>query len=91
MYYVYVFHSLSDDGLYISYSSDLKKRLKQHRAGLSFATSYRVPWKLIYYEAYAEETDGRGRERYLKSGGGRRLLHMQLRCYSKKHPARSTA
>jgi GIY-YIG catalytic domain len=38
---VYVLHSMSDDGLYIGYSSDLKKRLKQHRAGLSFATSYR--------------------------------------------------
>jgi putative endonuclease len=74
---------MSDDGLYIGYSSDLKKRLKQHRAGLSFAISYRGPWKLIYYEAYAEETDARGRERNLKSGRGRRLLHMQLRCYFK--------
>lgn len=46
---------MSDDGLYIGYSSDLKKRLKQHRAGLSFATSYRGPWKLIYYEAYAKK------------------------------------
>jgi len=44
MYYVYVLLSMSDDGLYIGYSSDLKKRLKQHRAGLSFATSYRGPW-----------------------------------------------
>jgi putative endonuclease len=91
MYSVYVLHSMPDDGLYIGYSSDLKKRLKQHRPGLSFATSYRGPWKLIYYEAYAEETDAHGRERYLKSGGARRLLHMQLRCYFEKHPARSTA
>jgi predicted GIY-YIG superfamily endonuclease len=74
---------MSDDGLFIRYSIDLKKRLKQHWAGLSFATSCRGPWKLIYYEAYAEETDGRRRERHLKSAGGRRLLHMQLRCYFK--------
>jgi putative endonuclease len=90
MYYVYVLHSMSDDGLYIGYSSDLEKLLNQHRAGLSFATSYRDPWKLIYYEAYAEETDARGRERY-KKWRVVRLLHMQLRCYFEKHPARSTA
>jgi putative endonuclease len=91
MFYVYVLHSTSDNGLYIGYSADLKKRLKRHRDGLSFATSYRGPWKLIYHEAYVEETDALGRERYLKSGGGRRLLRMQLRYYFKKHPARSTA
>ena len=91
MFYVYVLHSTSDNGLYIGYSADFKKRLKQHRDGLSFATSYRGPWKLIYYEAYVEETDALGRELYLKSGGGRRLLRMQLRYYFKKHPARSTA
>jgi putative endonuclease len=82
---------MSDDGLYIGYSSDLKKRLKQHRARTLLRHIVSRPWKLIYYEAYSEETDTRGRERYLKSGGGRRLLHMQLRCYFEKHPARSTA
>ena len=40
--------------------------------------------ELIYYEAYTEEADALGRERYLKSGGGRRLLRMQLRNYLKK-------
>jgi hypothetical protein len=39
----------------------------------------RVPWKLIYYEAYAERADAEGRERYLKSGGGRRFVRRQLR------------
>ena len=91
MFYVYPLHSKFDNGLYIGYSTDLRKRLKQHRTGLSFSTSYRGPWKLIYYEAYAEERDALGRERYLKSGGGRRLLRMQLRHYFEKHPSRSTA
>jgi hypothetical protein len=59
--------------------------------GLSFATAHRGPWELIYYEAYIEENDAVGRERYLKSGGGRRLRRMQLRYYFRKHPARSTA
>ncbi len=91
MFYVYVLHSVLDSGLYIGYSANLRKRLKEHRAGLSLATSYRGPWKLIYYEAYIEESDAAGRERYLKSGGGRPLLRMQLKHYFKKCPARTTA
>jgi len=55
MFYVYVLQSESDDGLYIGFSTDLRRRLKEHRAGAAFATSYRGPWRLIYYEAYLEE------------------------------------
>jgi putative endonuclease len=66
MYYVYVLRSVSDDGLYIGYSANLRKRFDQHAQGASFATSYRGPWKLIYYEAYLEQADALGREHYLK-------------------------
>ena len=79
MHYVYVLRSTSDDGLYIGYSANLRKRFQQHAQGESFATSYRGPWKLIYYEAYLEREDALGRERYLKSGGGRKFLKTQLR------------
>jgi len=48
MFYVYVLHSIADQGLYIGYSADLKKRLSEHKRGASFATSCRGPWKLIY-------------------------------------------
>ena len=91
MCYVYVLQSESDDGLYIGFSADLRWRLKEHQDGKSFATSYRGPWRLIYYEAYLEEEDALGRERYLKSGGGRRLLRSQLRNHLKKFPLRQTA
>jgi putative endonuclease len=74
MFYVYVLHSKRDFGLYIGYSTDLRRRLAEHKDGASQATSYRGPWSLIYYEAYVEEVDAIGRERYLKSGGGRKLL-----------------
>ncbi len=81
MHYVYVLSSVTDDGLYIGYSANLRKRFSQHVRGSSFATSYRRPWKLIYYEAYLEQADALGRERYLKSGAGRRFLKAQLRNY----------
>jgi putative endonuclease len=78
---VYVLQSISDDGFYIGYSTDLRRRLAEHKRGASFATKARGQWKLIYYEAYLEELDARGRERYLKSGAGRRLLSHQLPHY----------
>jgi len=57
------------------------KRFSEHVSGGSFATSHRGPWQLIYYEAYLNQADALGRERYLKSGAGRRFLKAQLRHY----------
>ena len=91
MHYVYVLRSLSDEGLYIGYSTNLRRRLAEHNEGASFATSHRGPWKLIYDEAYLEQIDAQGREKYLKSGGGRRFLRTQLRHYLKENPIRGAA
>ena len=91
MHYVYVLRSLTDDGFYIGYSANLRKRCEQHSQGNSFATSYRGPWKLIYYEAYLEQSDALGREKYLNGGAGRRFLRSQLTNCLKKHPAKETA
>jgi putative endonuclease len=91
MYYVYVLRSIGDDGLYIGYSAKLRKRFRQHVQGDSLATSHRRPWKLIYYEAYLEQADAIGRERYLKSGAGRRFLRVQLANYLKRNPITPTA
>jgi len=91
VFYVYVLQSKSDAGFYIGFSTDLRRRLKEHQQGKSFATSYRGPWRLIYYEAYLEEADALGRERFLKSGGGRRFLKTQLKHHLAKHPLRASA
>ena len=88
MYYVYVLHSRSDQGLYIGFSADLRRRLAEHRQGLAFATAFRGPWRLVYYEAYIEADDALGRERFLKSGSGRSFLDKQLHHYFAKHPRR---
>jgi putative endonuclease len=80
MFYVYLLHSTKDNGFYIGYSTDLKRRLSEHRRAASFATKSRGPWKLIY-EAYTEREDAEGREKFLKSGAGRRCLRAQLRHY----------
>ncbi len=81
VFYVYVLRSESDGGFYIGYSSNLRIRLWQHQDGRSRATSYRGPWRLIYYETYLHQADALGGKKYLKSGGGRRFLKAQLRHY----------
>jgi len=91
MHYVYVLRSGKDAGFYIGYSANLRKRFAQHVKGAAFATSHRGPWKLIYYEAYLEQPDALGRERYLKSGAGRKFLRSQLRNYLEKYPICTTA
>lgn len=89
MFYVYVLHSTKDNGFYIGFSTNLRARLRQHQDGESIATSHRGLWKLIYYEAYTEREDAEGREKFLKSGAGRRFLRAQLRHYLKRFPARA--
>src|SRR5436190_17571971 len=42
-----------------------------------------------YSEPYVEEADAIGRERYLKSGGGRKLLRSQRRNYFTRHRLRT--
>lgn len=91
MYYVYVLHSDTDRGLYIGFSSNLSERLKYHNAGMSQSTTSRRPLRLIYYEAYCMVEDAQGRERFLKSGAGRRFLDKQLKNYFAAFPRRSTA
>jgi putative endonuclease len=88
MYYVYVLQSEIDSGLYIGYTADLVSRLRVHNAGESQSTSSRYPLRLIYYEAYVLEEDAMGRERFLKSGSGRRYLDKQLHYYFLKSPRR---
>jgi putative endonuclease len=91
MFYVYVLRSEVDSGFYIGYSSNLRRRVSSHVQGAVHATSYRRPWQLIYYEAYLDQADALGREKYLKSGAGRRFLKGQLRNYLRNRAIQSAA
>ena len=79
MYYCYVIQSMKSKGMYTGYTSDLRKRLKQHNDGDSNYTKGRGPWELVYYEACIDEGDAKAREKYLKSGKGKRYLKTRLK------------
>ena len=81
MFYNYVIQSMKDGNLYVGYTTDLKKRLKEHNQGLVKSTKPYRPWGLIYYEACLNEKDAKRREHYLKTSQGQRLLKRRLKEY----------
>ncbi len=80
-FYVYALQSIRHKSLYIGYSTDLNRRLKEHNRGLVFSTKPYRPWRLIHFEAYRNENDAKRREKYLKSSQGGRLLKRMLKEY----------
>ena len=78
MYYVYLLR-LSNGLFYTGYTSDLRRRLREHQQGKSEFTSRYLPVELIHYEAYKQESDARRREAFLKTTEGKRVLRQQLR------------
>ena len=77
-YYTYVLLDKKRN-FYIGYSQDLKKRFKEHTLGKVFATKSKLPIKLIYYESCINKYDALKREKYLKSGPGRKYLKNRLK------------
>lgn len=70
MFYVYLIRNKNTGGLYIGYTNNLKRRIKEHKQ--------KYP-ALIYYEAYESEKDARVRELKLKQRGqGIRRLKERL-------------
>ena len=79
MYYIYILLSLKDQKLYVGFTKNLNKRLKQHKEGSVKSTKNRRPIILIYYEVYSQKIDAMRREKYLKGGNGRATLKIQLK------------
>jgi len=81
MHYVYILQSLVDKSLYIGSTADLRRRLEEHNQGGSLASAPKSPYKLIFYEAFLSKIDALNREKYLKTGYGRRSIKKMLKEY----------
>jgi len=79
MYYVYVIQSKKDGKWYTGSTNDLRRRFNEHILGKVSSTKNRRPFLLIYYEVCLNEQDAKYRERYLKSGMGKRYLKNRLK------------
>ena len=65
MHYVYFIASKKHDFCYIGSTDNLKKRFWEHDNGKNKSTKFYAPFKLIYYEAYADKHDAIEREHKL--------------------------
>lgn len=83
-YYTYVLLSLKDGMFYTGFTRDIHIRMNQHHSGMVPSTTDRRPLRLIYYEACLTLKDALARERYLKSGMGKRYIRNRLKIYLNK-------
>ncbi len=81
MFYVYVLKSEKDGKLYTGFTADLQKRIYEHNHGHNVSTKTRGPFKLVYYEASLSEKDAKAREKFLKSGMGKRYIKTRLKFF----------
>ncbi len=76
-YFVYVLQN-PERRLYIGFTSDLDRRVRQHQEGKGGWTRSRGPWKLVYHEVFTNRLEAMRRERNLKTGKMNKELRMRL-------------
>jgi putative endonuclease len=81
---VYALWSQSFNRFYISMSSDIASRIKDHNAGKQKSTKAFIPYDLIYTEKCTSRLHARESEKYWKSCEGREKLKEILRSLSKE-------
>ena len=67
-----------DGRIYVGFTNDVERRIREHNQGLTKSTKGYRPWELIYKEELASRIEARAREKYLKSGVGKEFLKSKL-------------
>ena len=81
MHYTYLLLSKRDKRYYTGCANNLRKRVLAHNAGRVRSTAARASLELIYYEACLHRDDALRRERFLKTGKGKRFLRNRLAAF----------
>ncbi|MFC1501427.1 GIY-YIG nuclease family protein [Elusimicrobiota bacterium] len=79
MFYTYVMRSEKDNKWHTGCTGNLRKRFKDHNNNRILSTKGRGPFQIMYYEACQNQQDAYTREKYLKSGMGKRYLKNRLK------------
>lgn len=74
-YYVYIMTNSHNTVLYTGVTSNLIRRVEQHRSGMGsiFTSKYRI-WKLVYYEVTEDIRSAIFREKQIKAGSRARKI-----------------
>ena len=78
MFTIYVLLSSVQPKTYVGYTSNLDERIRYHNNGKVMATKLLRPWRIIYTEKIDKITEAKHREKYWKSGAGRKNLKLIL-------------
>ena len=79
MYIIYVLKSKKDSKLYYGLTKNIEDRLKKHNSGSVSSTKSRAPFDLIYFEKAENISTARKREKYFKSGFGRKYIRGKIK------------
>jgi putative endonuclease len=74
MFFVYILKSEKDGRTYVGFCENIEKRLNDHNSGKVDATRNRRPLEILFLEKLNNLETAKIRERYWKSGAGRRKL-----------------
>lgn len=74
MFTVYILLSKNFSCTYVDFRKNLSQRIASHNNGKVKATKPYKPWTLIYGENLSSLTEVKSREKYWKSGAGRRNI-----------------
>lgn len=76
MYYVYFAKSLKNLKVYVgSTSKEPQVRVNEHNAGANVWSKHNGPFELIYFEEYLCKQDAEKKERFYKTGFGKRIKY----------------
>ena len=78
-FYTYILKCEKTNTLYTGATDNLERRLEQHNNGEVYYTKSRLPVTLVYFEACLNKFDAFRREKYLKTGMGKRFLKNRLK------------
>ena len=77
IYFVYVLRN-QEGRLYIGFTNNLERRVRQHQNGEGGWTHNRGPWELAYHEVYEDRLTAMRRERELKKGKANNDLRLRF-------------
>jgi putative endonuclease len=82
MYFVYVLKSKVDGKYYYGFTNDLERRLENHNNKEVRSTKSRAPFELVYFEKVGNIIEARKKEKYFKSGFGRKYVKNKISALS---------
>ena len=83
MYCVYVLRSLKSSKKYVGVTSKkVDKKVEEHNHGATSWTRSNKPFQMIYSEYFDDKSHALKREKFFKTGNGRRALDNLISGYS---------